>query len=568
MPEQPRSGEESSRRRRSRLATGAAALLLAGHAVLLVSHFQPATASRDAHGYLIQARLLSEHAHTWLEPRSSVEYIPETWIDRGDGRYFCSYPPGLPLLIAPAWRLGGNAASLALLLALAPLTLLGTWVFCRHWLDAEWSLLVVVLLACNVTFNTQALTADSHLAATCVLVWGLAALCRWESTRKPAMALLAGLLFGAVPAIRYLEGVLVLAAVVFAIASGAARAPHRRSLGALVAGSAIPLLMLGVRNHLVYGAPLRTGYGRTGDSGTFGLDNLLDGGVRLLLNIPLHGVGVVFLLAIAGLAVMLWRRNQRARGILLGLLVAPPTLAYCCVSFEQFAVTDYGHITAGQSPLRYVLPTFVGYLVAAAWLLQRLSRRHLPAATGVAIVVAVATAGPGLLHSLDHLGELESQNEEIAAIQRVLADNVPTGQVLIANRGLAAHLASTGRWELVDEALLLFATGCDPGHLEVVIREHPLKPYWERAGDQNFRAYYKADPQIRLRSLRLGISDLAPPGGQVFWAGTPLEIACFDLQLPTAESLFEVARFDGAPPSRAPIGQSSAGMTLARWAVH
>jgi len=565
MPEQPPAGDASSCATIARWPAVAAGLLLMAHVALLGAHFQPASASRDSHGYLIQARLLAQRAHTWIEPRSSVDYVPETWIDRGDGRYFCTYPPGLPVMLAPAWFVGGSAAVMVLLLGLGPLTLLGMGCLARHWLAPSWSLVAMLLLACNTTFNTQVLTADSHLPATCLLVWGTVALLRWEHTRAARTALLAGLLLGAIPTVRYLEGLFLVAAFTFVILATPRGRERRRSVVALGLGAGLPLAALAGRNTLAYGAPWRTGYGFTGDSGAFGLDNLLSGGPQLVWNIPLHGVGPVAWLAVVALGMMLARPAWRTRGALLALLIVPTTVAYCCVRFEQFGHGSYAVFSPGQSPMRYLLPTFVGYIVAAAWLLQTLGTRVRWLAWAAAALLAVAVGGPGLRHSLEHMDELEAQNRELVVLQRLLHEHVPAGQVVVADRGLCRHLAFVGQWELADASLLLFASGCDRGHLARVIEWHPLKPWWERAGDQNFRAYYKASPLHRLNSLRDGVHRLAPEGGQVYWVGTPLEMHCFDQELTSVETLIEVARSDGDPASGRTITPSGAASAVVRW---
>jgi len=543
---------------RGRAGLWALAALVGAHLVFHAAFFQPAASSPDANGYLIQARLLAESGGTWIEPRSSLQLLSEIWLDHGSGRHHCHYPPGLPLLLAPAHLLGGATAVLLFHMALGSLTLVGLFLLCRRWNGTAWALFAVALMAVNPSLNTASMTADSHMPATCLLVWGAYVLARWGEHPSARTAFLAGLLLGTIPAVRYLEGLLLAGGGLFVLAHAERSRRWFLSTAAFAAGAAVPLVWILARNTLVYGHPGVTGYSFVADAQAFGWENLRVNAWPLLDNLQRGGLGPMFWLGAAGVAAMCVHRDARRQGLLLAASILLLTAAYTLCFFPQLRLADYGVQPPGQSPFRYMLPTFPLYAAGCTWLLSRLHRWRPTLAWSVAAVVGLASAVVAVPRSVEELRTLESQDRTLADAHRLLAENVPEGSVVIVHRTYGKHLLFSGDWALADESLLLLATGCDHGQLDAELDGHPLKPYWAGAGEQDFGSFFKLPHPHRMDRLRQGLDDLGADGSQVYWLGKADNVGCFLGQALPSDTFYSVATFATAAQQKPPHDDSTA----------
>ena len=550
--------------RRGLWALGA---LVVAHLALHAVFFQPAASSPDANGYLLQTRLLAEGGKTWIEPHSSLQLLSEIWLDTGSGRHYCHYPPGLPLLLVPAYLLGGATGALLLHMVLGSLTLVGLYLLCRRWTSTPWALFAVALLAANPTLNIASMTADSHMPATCFLVWGCYALARWESSRNPGIAVVAGLLLGFIPTIRYLEGLLLIGGGLFVLVHLARSRSWSLSAAGFLGGAALPLVWIIVRNTLVYGELGVTGYTFVADYQAFGWENFRVNAPALLSNLQRGGLGPLFWVGTVGVVAMCIHPDTRKRGLLLLASIVPLTAAYTLCFFPQLRLDDYGVQTPGQSPFRYVLPTFPMYILASAWVLSHLHGRKPGIAWGVAAVLGIATAVVAVPRSIRDLATLEQDNQVLADMHRVLDEDVPRGATVIVHRRYGKHLAFAGPWLLADESLLLLATRCDRGMLEAELEGNPLKPYWAGAGEQDFKSFFKLPPPQKNDRLRQGITDLGADWDDVYWVGTTRDLGCFVRQLQPPDTFLSVAEFDLPGSGAATIRPKDAVAARPQWAL-
>ncbi|MGD2111346.1 MAG: hypothetical protein PVI86_18365, partial [Phycisphaerae bacterium] len=224
-----------------------AMLLVVAHFVLVMAFFEPAISTPDANGYFAQARLIATKQQTWFETESPLQYVPPHWLTADGKRYYSKYPPGLPLIAATAWRLGGPTAALMVNPIMASLSVLGLFMLCKNWIGGGWALLVGALAALNPVANEQALWAFGHTAVGFFMVWGLFCLAKWVRTYSPPYAFAAGLCFGIIPTIRYAEALLGLAALVFVALHVKANPRCARSVLAGLIGAFIPITALCVR---------------------------------------------------------------------------------------------------------------------------------------------------------------------------------------------------------------------------------------------------------------------------------------------------------------------------------
>ena len=444
------------------------AFIIIVHFLFLLAHFAPAISTPDAHGYWFQARLLATSGHTWFVPQSAIQYIDQAhWYPAASGRYYSMYPPGLPLIAAAVYRLFGYGASLLVNPILASLSLLGFFLLLRLVLGPWWGLAGVSLLAVNPVFNQQALWSFAHIAVLFCLVWGSYFLLRWSVRRKPWEAFLAGLFFGCIPAIRYPEALFVLAAAAFFLWN---LRKHRRALAhglPALAGAALPLVPLLIRNQLAFGAFYRTGYSFA--QGTMGFDfgwsYFGKNFGQYILSFYKVGLGLLLFTGLAGMVGMCLDRRSRRIGALSLLLTIPLLLLY---SFYFWPANPQAVAT-----MRFLIPTFVFYILGTLWLAKfaaeqvsiRLQRpgeiSRITAVLAPSIVAALLLYGflwGGSL-ALAEARRVHYQNTVLARVADALEGNIENGDVVIAHPQIQQNLDCVGLWRLAD----LTSLGPGPG---------------------------------------------------------------------------------------------------------
>lgn len=243
--------------------------LMAAYGALLVLYVGAVAGGSDNSGYFNEARLLarlSVHAKPRvLDGLPAASAPPYLYIPLGfkpaagdPSSIVPTYPPGLPLLLAPlarivGWRHAGDAA--LILHALAGLAL--TFALGRRCgLSAAWALLGSAVLAASPLYLYTSLQALSDTPAT---AWALAAvLAAWKSRERAGWALAAGLALGVSFLIRPSNFLLALP---MAVAVGPS--PRR---AVLCAAGAIPSIAAWMAiNHAAYGGYLQSGYGAIGN---------------------------------------------------------------------------------------------------------------------------------------------------------------------------------------------------------------------------------------------------------------------------------------------------------------
>ena len=428
----------------------AAVVLALVHFGWLAAHRAPAIFSPDANGYVAQARWLAEEGRTGFTTTSPVQHVGMHWLETPGGVFRSRYPAGLPVLQAGAWKLGGLNAALWLNPLLASATVLLTFLLARRFAPEPYALLAALAVATVPVANQHALDADAHTAAAFFLVAGILALDRFVFTRAPAMGLLAGVLLGAVPTVRYpeaLAGVAVGAWLLWRVR------PWWR-LWPTVAGAALPIGALLVHNAVVYGAFWRTGYALTGEQTGFGLRYLLGHAVPYLQALGGQGLTLFFAFGVAGLAAMAFDERRRVEGRLFAGLVVPLVLLYMAYYFGG------GGPGGAMGNLRFLIPTFPFFAVAGGWLLARLADRLGAPGRAAACAVAGVQLLVGLVGSQQQLGASKTALTAAACIQVLAQREIPAGSVVIVDRQLAESLDAVGRWNLVEESLV---AGFGPG---------------------------------------------------------------------------------------------------------
>ncbi len=476
------------------------AVLLSAHAVWLFTFFGSAYSSPDAPGYFVQARLIATQATTHLEPESPAQFIGNYWVDIGGGELRSKYPPGLPLVLAAAYRLGGPTVALAANAILATLSVLLLFLLARRWLTPLLALAAALILATATPFNHQALSGFAHVAVTAGLLAGLYFIDRWDETPRASLGFLAGLLIGSLPAIRYPAALLSLS-----LAAYAAYLAHRHrgriaNVLPLAAGAAIPVAALLAYNWMSYGSPFASGYSPTGEQSAFSLGFVRSHTVAHAEAL-LRDAGAVVVMGSLSLVLMTLRRATRERGLLLVGIVGPFTLAY---------LAYYLWYTRFLLP---ILPILVLATVCLARAAEARTRYLLVAGLLALHLVSSVPAGIG------RMTDLGRDIERSELVVRDVAELVPGGSAVVAPRTVARILDYDGRWKLGDWSLLWAGpvpqptTVPSPVTSEGERRPSPIQP--GKAADLR-QKYEGLDGHRRLREV-LGDLVAWADGGDVYW---------------------------------------------------
>ncbi len=423
--------------------------LVAGHFFYVMTFFEPAISSIDANGYYAQARLIAEDGRAGFAPDSPFRYIGQHWLEVDDGWRVSRYPPGLSLLLAIPFKLGGPTMTLLVNPLLASLTLAGLYLLCAGWLGRGWGLVAALVMAVNPVANSRILSYDSHTAVTFFLLWGLYFLARWSRTKSMSVGFLAGLFLGTIPSIRYAESLFALAIALFVL-SYTNRKQQRdiRSVVVMLSGVAIPVIALLIRNHLVFGAFWRTAYNISGEVSDFGVDSFAQHAVPYLRTIFSHGLGVFAGLGIVGISLACCRKDSWREGLLLAGIVVPSTLLY--MAYDWYSGRP-------ESTLRFLLPTFYLYTIGGAWCFKLLNEARSNRGWVAATIALTVTTIWGVNGSNAELSRLEYDNGRAATIWRAAESHVPEGSFIVADKRVHRQLDFVGKWRLVDSALIAAA---------------------------------------------------------------------------------------------------------------
>ncbi|MEI6463784.1 MAG: glycosyltransferase family 39 protein [Verrucomicrobiota bacterium] len=429
---------------RPRLGLYAAVVLAVLHLGWLGYHLAPAIMSPDANGYVVQARLMAEAGRTSLAPSSPVQYIGMHWLETEGGTFHSRYPAGLPVLFAAAWKLGGLGAALWVNPLLASATLLLVFLLARRLVSDPYALVAAAVVATVPVTNQHALDADAHIAATFFLVAGVLALLRFAATRGPLPGILAGVLLGAVPAIRYPEAIVGVTLAAWLLW----RVRPVLRLWPAVLGAALPIAVLCGHNTVAYGAFWRTGYALTNEQTGFGFGYFFAHALPYLQALGGQGLALMFAFGVAGIAALGFEPRRRPEGLLFAGLVVPLVLLYMAYYFGG------GGMGAAAGNLRFLIPTFPFIAVAGVWLLARFAEGNGAAGRAAVVVVVVLQLIVGLGGSVPLLLAAKASLAAAARVRGVAEREIPAGSVVIVERQLAESLDAAGRWKLVDESLV------------------------------------------------------------------------------------------------------------------
>lgn len=522
------------------------------HFLFLRSLFAPAIATPDANGYWAQGSLLFTTGRTWFTPESDVQYIGDHWFVTDSGRYFSQYPPGLSVLVGLVYRLFGFRASVWINPVLATMSLIGLYLLSRRLLGPWWGVAGVFVLAMNPVFNQHALWCFAHMAVTFCLVWGLFFLVRWSEWGKLWEIFLAGLLFGYIPTIRYPEALFAIGVAIFLL--GHLRSRKRIGLHylAAISGAALPLVPLLIRNQLAFGAFYRTAYALTHEQTAFGWEYFKSHFVSYIRGLQGVGVGLFFPLGVMGMTMMGWVLRWRRVGVLWVMLSVPSTLLYMAYYWSPH-----------MAPMRFLLPTFICYILAGVWLLARVTDRTstLLKSSVVAVVLLLQFIWGGF-SNIPELKQLHYQKEVLARVTDALEHTIKHGDVLIAHPQILQHLDFVRHWRLMDPRVLLPVQRLDRPMQRRAPPNAPMPMQAEKQRIQDEK-YSGLDPEEKEHKIA---QDLLAWTGEhkVYYMGTESELQNMQGAMFNSCSFKVMARIPLPTPPLLPEPERTPGIAARR----
>lgn len=372
--------------------------------VALHAYWAPAHPGIDQNGYLHGGRLFSETLSTGFKPPNPFHYVGGMWVMTEDGWVYPKYPLGVPVLVAIAMWVGGEAHGPTLAHLVAPvcatLAVLAIFFLARAVAGSFAGLLAQLLLATNPILWAMTNNPWSHAPSLAFATAGMLLLLAWwrdERTgwKTTATGIAAGFLLGYALTVRYTDGLLLLPMALAMVCRLRWRNPKSYlRCAAPLAGWLAPVAYLLAFNKLAMGT--WTGYDTTNESTGFNLAEVADKW-PIMMNL-LYGTGLYFVFPIGVLGLLLLPRWNWRVGTLLLLWLVPGLIVY----------TSYywGENAGGMGYGRFFLSLLPPVLIGAAWAMvsaarattlrdtgdQPVAHRGVLAPLAVGVVVAIACA--------------------------------------------------------------------------------------------------------------------------------------------------------------------------------
>ena len=420
--------------------------LLITHFAWIMTHFQPAYAGPDAHGYFYQARLIADTGKTYFEKGNPAQAIGIHWLATEDGKFYSRYPPGFPALLAILYKIGGPTLTLLLNPILTSATIVLLFLLCRRMMNDWHALSACGILALNTNFNAHALNAFAHTPVMFFFLAGVVLLLRWTKNERAGTAFLAGLFFGLIPTIRYPDTVMGIGVIAFLLLHWRKeRDDATPGIIAASVGAALPIGAILVRNYLAFGSPLKTGYSLTNEQSGFGWSYFQNNASPYIESLMSSGWGVLFIPAVFGIAGMLFYKYSRNVAYLLLGTIIPLLLVYTAY---------YGSSERNDGGLRFFLPTLPLAAYSGMWFISRIQNSLATPNWLVLSSLILIQAAIGIPGSEARLSRYEYEAQSHAIIGKWMSKNIPEASVVVMGQGTHQWIDFAGRWKLAEQSLI------------------------------------------------------------------------------------------------------------------
>ena len=484
------------------------AVVTAAAALAAGIHFGASAAgASDQYGYVSQAiSLAAGHLRIHeplaaLDPSIAAAAVPLGYRLSGPDTIVSIYSPGLPLMMAPLFLLGGEPAVYLVVPALGAIGVWLTFLLGRQIWDGRVGLIAAAALACSPVFLHQLFLPMSDVPA---MTFWLAAICLSLSTRRHA-PMLAGLACSLALLTR--PNLLPLAAAVAALVWVGRR--RLADLAPFAAGLLPGPISIAVLYRGLYGSAVTSGYGTLGD--LFRLEWLGDNFTHYSAWL-LETQSPAILLAAAALLVR--------KTIVTRLLFVYCGLVFAC--YALYVPFDGWHF------VRFLLPAIPVLLVMSAGVALTLVAR-LPLAWRGTTVVALSALLCGTYvsvahkHGVFHVGQ---EQRRFLSIGSFLGQELPERAIVLS--GL-----HSGSVRLYGHRPTLRWTQLSPSQLDAVAaslraRGFDLYILLETEEEREFRGWFGSASELGALDWPPAYEYVAHPGARVYAVG--------DRSMPRAQS--------------------------------
>lgn len=400
----------------------------------------------DSHCYAGQARMFVEGRLSLAPPvtppvpwpNAAATFAPSGFAPGPDpqGASVPLCAAGLPLAMAAAMRLAGDAAIFVVVPLMGLLAVWSTWLLGRRLAGPVPGALSALLLACSPIFLYQLVQPMSDVPAAALWTAALATAVGPEGRRLEASrGLAAGLLAGAAIMMRPNLAPLAIVPVLLA-------RPSRAAVAAAIGGVVPGVAAVAALQWAVYGSPLRSGYGEVSQlfSARYIGTNLVNYPAWLAFShTPVLALGLLAPLVAV----------RRAASLALVAFAAGVLALY--LPYVPF--TDWWYA-------RFMLPAVPALIVLMMAVIERTARR-LPRGAGAAALAVVTVAiGGHWFRRADDLAvfRLKGLEQKYVELGRLARSRLPPNAIVVAAQpaGSVRHYARlpTLSWDAIDPAWL------------------------------------------------------------------------------------------------------------------
>jgi len=424
------------------------------HLLFLLRFFAPAISTPDAQGYFVQGKIIAKYGHSYFVPQNNLQYIGPHWHSTNGQKYYTTFPPGFPILIAIVYKLFGANPSFLINPILASISLLIFFFLCKNWLSNSWALVATFFLAINPFYNEHALFGDSHTSLIFFFLIALLFLIKAIKSNNCVYAIISGVALGVVPTIRYAEFVLCIVFASYIFWLFYTKKISLRTYISFVIAISIPLIPLAVRNHIAFGNFWITGYSLANTQALFGFNYLIEHFIPFLVMLATTGMGVLFWFSIGGFIKLLKTPDTKSIGVYFLSSVSLLSFTYMAYSWSPDPET-----------MRFLLPTFPIYTLVAVYFISHLKKKYKIAFLSIALLALLPW---GVLGSSRAVKPLYVRNSVLADITKAVERNIEAGSIIITYEGICQNLDLYGKWKLIDISILSKA--------DTLIGKRPMKP--------------------------------------------------------------------------------------------
>ncbi len=297
--------------------TVVAAVLI--YALIQLQHFTPAYQEVDPDGYLFLAKRIARLQSPAVQDDDPFMYQTHQWVETPSGKVISKFSPGYPLLMAIAYRIGGDEAMFVVSPLMGGLTLIGAYLLFQLWMSPLVAALGIWALAVNPMFDIYSGYLLTHASNVCAVTWGMYFLWKWVRGDTGKSGVWAGLLLGLAVTIRHTSALMSIVVLIAAIKRwrqtplGMQNLSFRKSVGVLLGCYAIFPVFLAIYNWTIFGNPLITGYSLTQEQDAFSFEHLRHNLVTMVSGLNTTALLLIFPIGLAGMLTTgdVWERLMR-----------------------------------------------------------------------------------------------------------------------------------------------------------------------------------------------------------------------------------------------------------------